>query len=223
MARGYPFRSRLLYQPDLVLNVIGTWSGHGQQSAAPGNRWPRLTQPRLLRLDPVGLLVVDPGRLRRWKTSWHNLPPSLTLLDMHRPSPDSVNSLVTWAMAALTSAERVLRSDRSFGPWSVRSTDAALMLLALRNVERAAVWVADELRAEQGSRVDNIVATFHSYLPGMVDARDALEHFDEYSRGKGRLQRGNHVRYDFHLVSEQGREVVTVGPLSLDVEHARNA
>ena len=38
---------------------------------------------------------------------------------------------------------------------------------------------------------------FHRHLPGVVNARDALEHVDEYAMGKGWLQRAEPLSYDY--------------------------
>jgi hypothetical protein len=59
-------------------------------------------------------------------------------------------------------------------------------------------------------------------MPGLVNARDALEHFDEYALGRGRLQRGNDTAYEFQFSMDGERPVVTVGPIRIDVEHARD-
>lgn len=138
--------------------------------------------------------------------------------------------MLFWASPALTSAQRVLL-DRNFSPWGpeskkpsrlTREADAALMVLALRNVFRAARWAAEELRSDVGDEADQILEQFTAHLPGLVDARDALEHFDDYAVGQGRLQRSNPVPYDFELTMADDRPVVTVGPIRIDVEHARD-
>jgi hypothetical protein len=143
---------------------------------------------------------------------------------------DFVSALLFWATPALTSAQRVLLEE-NFSPWGRRSnkpsrrmreSDAALMVLSLRNVLRAARWAAQELRPTVGEEVDRILVQFGKYLPGLVDARNALEHFDEYALGRGWLQRSNPVPYDFELTVEDSRPVVTVGPIRIDVEHARD-
>lgn len=143
---------------------------------------------------------------------------------------DIAGAMLFWAMPALTSAQRVLLEE-NFSPWGDRSSrpssltrqaDAALMVLALRNVLRAARWAAEELRSSVGDEADLILEEFNGHLPGLVNARDALEHFDEYALGRGRLQRGNNTSYAFQFVVDDGRPVVTVGPIRIDVEHARD-
>jgi len=119
---------------------------------------------------------------------------------------------------------RVLEYSGPRAGTTVRA-DAALMLLALRNVERAARWTISELSqvSDADHDTDDLLAQFHAYLPGLVDARDALEHFDEYAVGKGRLQRTNPVPYDFDLLIDEGKPVLVVGPLRIPVERARDA
>jgi hypothetical protein len=98
------------------------------------------------------------------------------------------------------------------------------MLLALRNVERAAAWLTRELRQhDEDGDINEVLVAFHEYLPGLVSARNALEHFDEYAVGRGRLQRGNPVPYDFELHDLPSQPVVTVGPLVVPVRLARDA
>ena len=147
-------------------------------------------------------------------------------------APDRVDALLFWAIPALTSAERVLRNDEGFSPWRTgrgaprnreQIADAALMVLALRNVHRAAAWVARETQGTTDDDLGELVGQFDAYLPGLIHARDALEHFDEYALGQGRLQRTQPGPYEMELLIEDGRPIVSIGPLSLDVERAREA
>ncbi|MEP6527785.1 MAG: hypothetical protein ABJA86_11540 [Nocardioidaceae bacterium] len=149
---------------------------------------------------------------------------------MYSPD-DSTNALVFWATSALTSAERIL-SEADFSPWSssrkhgqsglVRRADAALMLLALRNVLSAAEWSASDLR-EHAEDIDDTIATFRHLLPNLVNARDVLEHFDEYALGVGRFQRGSPEMFYFDLVEGAEEPTVVVGRFTLSVLHAPDA
>lgn len=140
--------------------------------------------------------------------------------------------LLFWTTATLNSAERVL-SEVDHSPWQragvrtpsngVRSADAALMVLAMRNLLRAASFVGRQL--EWHAKFDSAATLqqFNSRLPGVVDARDALEHFDEYETGAGRLQRSNMVPYKFRLEPSETGPVVSVGPIRIGVLQAREA
>lgn len=140
-------------------------------------------------------------------------------------------AIMFWATPALTSAQRILDNKAAFSPWHKgeadflaeheRSSEGAMMLLALRNVERAAIWVAEERRDELGDLTE-VFEQFWQMMPGLIVARDALEHFDEYATGRGRLQKGNDTRYDYEFIAEP-RPVVSVGPVQIDVEFARDA
>src|ERR1700690_3125322 len=113
---------------------------------------------------------------------------------------DPGDALLFWTQVAVTSAERVLSAE-DFSPWGrgrrnspwdrVKAAGAALMLLALRNVLRAAEWTASDLSAlpdaDEGRQ--EWIAEFKRMLPGLVNARDILEHFDDNAAGRGRLQR----------------------------------
>lgn len=140
------------------------------------------------------------------------------------------DAMMLWATAALTAAERVLKGDSQFSPWPSgetlsdleRRAESAMMLLALRNLVRATSWTAQGLPEDLRAEVHKIITRFHDYLPGVVNARDALEHFDEYAMGKGRLQREARISYDFELVADP-RPVIVVGPIRIDVQDARDA
>lgn len=138
--------------------------------------------------------------------------------------------LVFWATATLNSAERVL-SENTQSPWPARDTslpdertrsaDAALMVLAMRNLLRAATFVGRQLEWRAAFDADAVLQRFNDQMPGVVDARDALEHFDEYAIGDGRLQRSNMVPYEFRLTRSEDGPVVSVGPIQIGVLRAR--
>lgn len=134
-------------------------------------------------------------------------------------------ALIFWTGAAVTSAERVLSVSPRGQLDSVKAGDAAVMLLALRNVLRAAEWTANDLPApacaDDGPR--HWVAEFKRLLPGLVNARDILEHFDDYADGRGRLQRSGPEQYHFTYSVEDGEPIVAVGRFSLQVRLARDA
>lgn len=146
---------------------------------------------------------------------------------------DYFDALMFWAVPALTAAERLLRDDVSYSPWPnrtlrntmtdhERTAEGAMMLLALRNVLRAAEWAVEGLRGDLGADIEDVMVQFHRYMPGLVEARNALEHFDEYAMGRGRLQRADPIAFGFELVQDPA-PVVVVGPIRIDVEQARDA
>jgi hypothetical protein len=93
----------------------------------------------------------------------------------------SVGALLFWAMTVLACIERVLLEE-GFSPWHCRVSDrpsalikqsnAALTLLALRNVLRAAEWCARDLQRPTRGPMDWI-AEFHRMVPDLINARDA--------------------------------------------------
>jgi hypothetical protein len=145
---------------------------------------------------------------------------------------DPVEALLFWTLTAITSAERVL-SPGDFSPWSrqnspserVKAGDAALLLLALRNVLRAADATARTLSTptDSGETPDEWIAQFKAMLPGLVNARDVLEHFDDYAAGRGRLQKSGPEPYQFTYSVQDGEPIVSVGRFSLQVRTARTA
>jgi hypothetical protein len=67
--------------------------------------------------------------------------------------------------------------------------DAFLLVMCARDVRRAAEMArkhvaTDAARGQLGEALDD----FDRALPGVENARDVLEHFDEYTRGAGDLQ-----------------------------------
>lgn len=137
-----------------------------------------------------------------------------------------------WVMAALTSSERVLASG-DFSPWSsapstdprssfTKAHDAALMLLALRNVLRAAEWLAHEL-SHQADDARWWIDEFNRNIPDLINARDALEHFDDYAVGRGRLQRSQPGPCSFSFSADGTEPVVHVGQFRIKVRRASSA
>ena len=95
---------------------------------------------------------------------------------------------------------------------------AAHALLDLRNLLRAVNWGLVELPLDHPMRRD--LAAFDPRFPNIVAARDALEHFDEYSTGQGRLQRKTGDTYGWHFFVERlspESVVAWVGPFSVDL------
>ena len=88
-----------------------------------------------------------------------------------------------WARAARVPAVRMLAEGAGY-------EDALLLLLALRQVLRAAEMAqAGSLQKRRARQILNsAVARFKADLPDLVEARDIIEHFDEYAVGKGDLQ-----------------------------------
>lgn len=143
----------------------------------------------------------------------------------------SVGALLFWAMTALTCIERVLLEE-DFSPWHRRlsdrpstltkQSDAALTLLALRNVLRAAEWCARDLQRPTSDPMDWIAA-FHRMVPDLINARDALEHFDEYAIGRGRLQRATAEPFSFSFSVGPEGPLVNVGRFSIRMQAAKEA
>ncbi|MBL7261520.1 hypothetical protein [Paractinoplanes lichenicola] len=67
--------------------------------------------------------------------------------------------------------------------------DGYLLLVALRQMIRAAEMSRDSLTNDRARAILNsALKRFRTDLPELVDARDIIEHFDEYAVGEGRLQ-----------------------------------
>ena len=104
-----------------------------------------------------------------------------------------------WAHAAELSAERVLpHPERTMAN---RQADAMLFVLALSKMEMCAVALLGEQHAE--------VARFRSRVARLKDARDMLEHLDEYVTGQGSLQRRGAVE-SFGVFFAGDHETLTI-------------
>jgi hypothetical protein len=149
------------------------------------------------------------------------------VVDMESP----VGALLFWASTALTCIERVF-VEEDFSPWPrrvsdrpstlVRQGDAALTLLALRNLLRAAKWCARDLRPHI-SESEDWIAEFHRRVPDLISARDALEHFDDYAVGRGHLQTTEAESFSFSFSGEAADPSVTVGCFSIGLQSAKDA
>jgi len=111
-----------------------------------------------------------------------------------------------WALHTLLLFAEKARSG--FGPEQqiyARQIFGQLRLLRLcatlqaKEIERLGVGDADR------KRLDGAIEDFDNATPGAKSARDMLEHFDEYARGKGMLQR--------RAIREQGLSVYEAAAL----------
>lgn len=106
-----------------------------------------------------------------------------------------------------------------------------VFVLALRNLRRAAALVASALsRAEDQHAAAAALAEFDRALPGAKEARDVLEHFDDYARGTGVLQRYQQaperfpVAVDVRAAAGGGRRMVLcVGEFTVPIADAATA
>lgn len=94
-------------------------------------------------------------------------------------------------MAARQQADRILGAA---DPMSLRGKgDFYLFVVAIRNVRRAAELVLQVAPAASRAAIERALEDFDKELPGAVEARDVLEHFDDYALGVGRLTKKEQV------------------------------
>lgn len=104
-----------------------------------------------------------------------------------------------------------------------RSADAALMILGLRNALRACDRIGATVTEQAGADIRSQLDKFRADIPEATNARDVLEHFDEYRDGRGRLQRSTPFTFDFRVGGCGQAVVVDVGPYSLPVVQVHDA
>jgi hypothetical protein len=106
----------------------------------------------------------------------------------------------SWAMQAVL----LFAADARAAHGPAQQIYARQIFGQLRLLHRCAVMQAEEL-ARLGvdrihrDRLQDEIDVFEVAVPGAKSARDILEHFDEYARGQGRLQR--------QAMNEQGIDV----------------
>jgi hypothetical protein len=104
----------------------------------------------------------------------------------------------------------------------LRQADAALLVVAVRNVVRAARAVA-ALRKDP--QLDAAIAGIDSTVPGARNVRGRLEHLDDYAAHRRRLWPFRRARLGQRVLVEPtaDRYVVYVGELAFDVGVATDA
>jgi hypothetical protein len=162
------------------------------------------------------------------------MEPEKILNELPPPENLALSQAWLWAKAVMVPAGRLLNGP-SFG-----LPDALLLLVALRNVHRAATMALRHMSNPDAKRhLADAVAQFDAALPGLVDARDAVEHFDQYVLGDGNIQKrlrkeasanGGHVSeaelaqlYAPRLRGAESHPLVSIGPHTIDVTKAPHA
>lgn len=119
-----------------------------------------------------------------------NVPPDWSPAD--NPHAIAISEAQWWQKAVRLAVLRLQESDDPRISWfSSRQIDARLLVFALRqilNAERLAAVAMDARGVDAAPReaLARARQRFEDALPGVKDMRDALMHFDEWSRGQGR-------------------------------------
>lgn len=135
---------------------------------------------------------------------------------LRNSSPEQASFL--WGLALLHAISRAHGHPMTWEGHLHVEMEAAHALLDLRNLLRAVDWGLSGVSPDHPVHADH--AAFNARFPGIVAARDALEHFDEYATGRGRLQRRAGERDGWHFYAERDTPdhvVAHVGPYSIDL------
>ncbi len=146
----------------------------------------------------------------------------------------SSQSLLAVALGHAWESSQAVRLQLERFRGSGRVSDAYLLVIALRNVLRAARLAREELITDAGrAALDQAITTFEETLPGVQSARDVLEHFDEYARGRGGIgeDRGTLGPYPVTIAGSGDRDeggwperlVLHIGPHPVDLTAAPQA
>jgi hypothetical protein len=139
------------------------------------------------------MLVASGLRSAGWATAHDDRPMNSEEEDKWSPARDPYAIAVSqswWAMSAVL--QFAADAKATHGP--AQQIYARQIFGHLRLLQRCAAMQAKEL-ARLGidqvhrDQLQGEIDAFESAVPGAKNARDVLEHFDEYARGDGRLQR----------------------------------
>jgi hypothetical protein len=154
------------------------------------------------------------------------------------PYAIAVSEAQWWMHTAQLAVLRLRDSDDRRIPFSSRQIDARHLVVALQQL-----CVAERLEQDalQALGIDQAVSDalsaarqqFESTLPGLKDMRDALTHFDEWSRGEGRgpqrarrdagAPRRDVAKEFWGFEFDPMAETVNLGPYSIHIEKATEA
>lgn len=141
-----------------------------------------------------------------------------------------------WVRTVQLQLHRILHEDDG----QTAILDAYQLVMGLRMVLRGAQMTRQHLGTEQALQIlEEGLDAFAAAVPGGKDARDVIEHFDEYTQGRGRLQQpevlpqqrqpdeaqAERFRIDFRWDEdpEQRRPILVVGPYPIDLISAVDA
>lgn len=106
------------------------------------------------------------------------------------PYTIAVSEAGWWLRTVQLTVRRLEADDEEFLPYSSRQIDARTLVLALNQLlvaeqlEQAALSALD-MDSAVGGRLADARQTFLDVVPGLVETRNRLVHFNEWSRGAG--------------------------------------
>jgi len=135
-----------------------------------------------------------------------------------------------WCVAVQMQAGRCLETPIGVARW----VDADFLILALRNAKRAAEFAAEGASATAVGVIDAAVKQFDQAVPGLEDARNMIEHFNEYEQGTGNRQQpgvSRRARQPCKLAAEAfsvdyvgpDPDILMIGDHTISIAAARNA
>ena len=157
----------------------------------------------------------------------------------NNPYAIAVSESQWWQRAAILTARRMHDQDDSIGGFSSRQIDARNLVFALRQIltavelERTAL---KEIGIDMAVRNQLVQARdqFTAAFPDVKHMRDALTHFDEWSRGTGKGPQQKHAESTGEALHDVARhfwsfgydpqtDIVSMGPYRLDVSKVEKA
>jgi len=120
------------------------------------------------------------------------------------------------AQGAVSQQARRLRADDQ--PALEYMADGRALITSLHDTRRVAGACFDLVAKRDRAHVSGALNAFDAEVPGLKEARDALQHTDEYAIGLGRSPGVKAQRY-----VRGGQASVVVGSIAIDVERAYGA
>lgn len=99
---------------------------------------------------------------------------------------------------------------------AARQSKALMLILALRNVLRAAEMACRYADRAEKQNLRAAIARFKAAFPDLLDSRGTLEHFDQYTDVNGKPP----FLYEVTFTRGDGSYVISVGDARIDVEVA---
>jgi hypothetical protein len=113
-------------------------------------------------------------------------------------------------------AENSLPADAADLVSAARQSKALMLIVALRNVLRAAEMACHYAERPEKQNLKAALGRFKNAFPGLTEARNTIEHFDDYEDVDGKPA----VLYEVTFTRGNGTYVISVGDIHIDVEVA---
>ena len=138
-------------------------------------------------------------------------------------SLEAVSYFMIYRAAVFTLVPRILDGTQQD---IVRKADTFLLVGALRNLTRSVTLaLRNAITLRDSERLERAMREFEESLPGIREARNAIEHFDDYLVNRGRRQQNSSAEdYNVFFSSRpDGEWILHVGRYNVDISRVEEA